>query len=276
MLSDNEETVLNGLGLKHSQAKVYFALVKQGPSKVATISQVTKISREHLYPLLNSLEKMGLVEKELGVVNIYLATPLDYVLQMLVRNRQQEFSDLETKVKAIVERYQRRSIEVMAGSENSQREIKVTSNKTRSLNKAQDWFENAKIQIDLMHTWRRFVQFWNHYEEPLTEALDRGVKIRQLVDMPRNLGSDSAFLNREIFADQRFELRFISNAGGNFAVLDNEKIFMSATHAQDDLAKTPLLFSNYEGFVGILRNYFQISGEAARGWGANNNFSQPT
>jgi sugar-specific transcriptional regulator TrmB len=91
LLSDNEEAVLTNLGLTLSQAKAYFALVKKGPSKASTIAQASKISREHLYPLLNSLEKKGLIEKELGATNIYIAAPLESVLSALIKKGRRRF-----------------------------------------------------------------------------------------------------------------------------------------------------------------------------------------
>ncbi len=170
--------------------------------------------------------------------------------------------ELETKVKAMVKVYEKKNLNATSSQLNIKPEIKVTSSRQRSLNKAQKHFEEAKFQIDLMHTWKRFIQFWGFFEETLRDVMDKGVRIRQLVDFPPDEEKAEKFLNKEVFSNCMFELRFLKEAGGNFVVIDNEGTFMSSTLSSQDLAKTPLLFSNYEGFVGLMQSYFEMACKA--------------
>jgi sugar-specific transcriptional regulator TrmB len=266
LLSNTEEEVLSNLGLTLSQAKVYLALVRKGPSKVTDIVQLSKICREHLYPLLKALEKIGLVERELGIITVYRASPLDGVLPMLVKSKQQEVSELETKAKVIMASYERKKQSALVSSTKIEHEIIVTSNRERTLNKVKNCFESSNSQIDILHIWKRFLQFWNYYEETLINAMARGVRIRQLVELPADLNQANHFLDRKAFTNPMFELRFVAQAGGNFTLLDNEQLFVSTTKGKENLAQTPLLFSNYEGFLGIMKHYFQISWENAYRW----------
>ncbi|MCW4009344.1 MAG: hypothetical protein NWF05_01830 [Candidatus Bathyarchaeota archaeon] len=264
LLSNKEEEVLSNLGLTLSQAKVYLTLIRKGSSKVADISQESKICREHLYPLLNALEKMGLVEKQLGTTTIYVAAPPESALPVLVQNKQQEVSELKTKVKEIMEAYTTKKWSA-SNTRKIKREITVTSNRERSLNKVRNCFENAKSKIELVHTWKRFVQFWDYYEETLIDAMSRGVKIRQIAEYPANL-KQMKLMTRQAFLNKNFELRFINQVGGNIALLDNERIYLSTTHRKENLGQTPLVSSNYEGFVGVMQHYFKLTWKTARHW----------
>jgi sugar-specific transcriptional regulator TrmB len=266
LLSSKEEEVLNNLGLTASQAKVYLALIQNGPSKVAAIAYTASISREHLYEILKSLERAGLVERELGKTTIYKAAPLDGALPMLFKNKQLEISELENKIKSIIESYEKEKTAEPAYSRKAKPEITLTANKIRTLNKGQSFFENAKSQIAVMHTWKRFLQFWNYYEETITKAMNRGVRFLELVELPPDANQAGNFFTKKVFTNEMFELRFASEIGGNFGLIDRERMFMSSTQGKENLAQTPMIFSNYEGFLTILQNYFQTSWKSAYKW----------
>ncbi len=263
--ASSEEEALTSLGLTLSQAKVYLTLAKRGPLKVASISQASKIRREHLYGLLKSLERKGLVEKELGVTIVYAAAPLNVTLPMLVKDKQLEFSKLEKNISSLVANYEKEKVQSTTFTQ-FKPEICVASNRNRILNKVQVYFEAAKVQVDLAHTWKRFVQFWDHYEDTLGEAMRRGVRVRQIVEFPFEEKQPDDSLLREVFTNRMFELKLSPSVGGNFAVLDMEKMFMSSTCSRGKFAQTPLIFSNYEGFIGILQNYFELSWRNSCRW----------
>lgn len=59
----SEDRVLVDLGLTPKQAKVYLALVRFGPLRVAGVSRNSQVARPDVYQTLDKLQQMGLVEK---------------------------------------------------------------------------------------------------------------------------------------------------------------------------------------------------------------------
>lgn len=268
-MSQDEEKVLTNLGLTLSQSKVYLALIHNGPSKVIGIANISGIHRAHLYQILKSLEELGLVEKRLGT-GLYTSTPLNEALKTLIKQRQDEIHKVELEAKAIIESHKK----IPKTLDDS--EIILTSNKALTLNKAQKYIETATKTLDLMHTWKRFIQLWQHYEVTFESAMKRGVAIRQIVQAPKDSNQAPNFLSKHVFKNKLFELRLIPVTGGNFTIIDDERILISTTQEKENLGETPLLFSNYEGLLGLMQNYFSVSWKNATKWNEAKNCSSFT
>ena len=253
MVFTNREYLLVSLGLTSSQARVYMALVRNGPSKVSSISQSSGIHRAHLYEILRSLEKAGFVERTLGDGG-FSAAPIKESALVLIKHKQKEIAELENQVSAIVEE----PTKPTQNSENK-REILLISNKNRTLNMVQKSLESCKSNLDLMHTWRRFSQLWPYFSTTFTDAMSRKVVIRQIVEAPKDIFHARLFLNRKIFQNKSLELRFVPITGGNFALIDNNKLLLSTTSSHENLGEAPFIYSNCEGLLGLFHNYFEVS-----------------
>lgn len=259
--SNREEQTLTNLGLTPSEAKVYLALVHNGPSKVIPISQASGIHRAHLYEILRSLEENGLVDRTLET-GVFTATPLKEIAPLLIKRKQEEIATLEKQVNAIADSEPYRN-----SVSQEKREIVLTSNKNRTLNQGQKYFEAAIGQIDSMHTWKRFAQFYEYFETLMNQLMARGIKLREIVEFPRDRGQAEEFLKRKIFQHKNFVLRFVDKTGGNFNLIDGKMLLMSTTVEKENLAETPFIFANYEGLLGIMNNYFQLA------WGTASDFT---
>jgi len=236
------------------QARVYLALARNGPSKVTAVSRISGIHRTHLYETLKSLTEKGFVVKQLSSSE-YSAVPLKDAAQFLVRDKQQEVAKLENAVNEIAESlYEKKDL-----AKEIKRELFLSSNKTYSISKSRKYIDSATAQVDQMHTWKRFTQLWQLFDEHLTGTMNRGVKIRQIVEIPKDIVQAQRFLSGEVFANPLFELRFVTKTGGNLTIIDDKAIFLSTSQERENLGETPLVFSNYEGLLGLMRNYYDYS-----------------
>jgi HTH-type transcriptional regulator, sugar sensing transcriptional regulator len=249
--ADNKENTLVDLGFTSLQAKVYLVLAHNGPSKVNAISKLSQIHRTHLYEVLKSLEERGYVEKQL-VTSVYSAVSLQEVASSLVAHRRQEISKLEIELAEIVKTLPQQNPDY----EKKKIELVLSPNKTSNFAKGHKYIDSAKQQVDLMHTWKRFTQFWAIFEDHMAETMSRGVKIRQIVEMPPDINQAQKYLTKEIFENPLFQLRIVTRTGGNVTVIDDSAVFFSTSKDKENLGETPLIFSNYEGLLGIMRNYF--------------------
>ena len=256
-IPQSEEEVLTNLGLTSSQAKVYLTLVHNGPSKVMLISKNSGIHRAHLYEILRTMEETGFVEKKLET-GMYLATPLKEVAPILIRKKQQEIAKLETDVNKIVE-----YIPAKTATTENKPEISLTLNRKRTLNMVQRYIENAKSEIKLMQTWKRFIQFWEYYEKSIDKATEKGVTIKEVVEFPKDYRKAREFLRKRVFKNRLIELKFVNKTGGNFAIVDHSMLLLSTTQESANLGETPFLLSNYEGLMRLLQDYFELSWQTA-------------
>jgi sugar-specific transcriptional regulator TrmB len=63
-----------GLGLTGRQARVYLAMVKPGGGKAKVIADFLLVNRQEIYRLIDSLQLMGLVQRNVTVPTTFTAT----------------------------------------------------------------------------------------------------------------------------------------------------------------------------------------------------------
>jgi len=253
-----DESLFESLGLTPSQVRVYLALVYSGPSKVSQLSKNSGIHRTHLYQILRSLESSGLVEKNL-VDGYFKSTPLKDALEMVICRKHQELKKIEAAAKAMNDFSKPNSV-----LENKP-ELLLFTNKIQISKKINQCFEQSKKTICLMQTWTRFLQFWDLYSGTFLDAMNRGVTIKQVVTFPENK-LQKLSINIKSCLNPRFDLKFVSKIGGNYAIFDDEKVLMNTCVEKRLLGDAPLLFSNYPGLIETVRVYFDLTWASGSCW----------
>jgi len=95
-------SILEKIGLTHSEIKVFLALIELGNSSVGPITEKAKVASSKSYELLNKLMNKGLVTtyKE-GGINYFKAVHPSRLLDY-VNEKKQEFEKYESKLNKIV------------------------------------------------------------------------------------------------------------------------------------------------------------------------------
>jgi sugar-specific transcriptional regulator TrmB len=231
-------------------------LAQKGPSSVNSIAQNSGIHRTHLYEILKSLKDRGFVQKQL-VGSLYVATPLKEAAQTLVKAKQEEILNLENKITDLVNSLPKESQEYSSGKN----ELLLSNSKSFTFSKGQKYIDAAKSQVDHMHTWKRFTQLWQIVEDHMTVTMNRGIKVRQITEIPPDISQSTRFLNRPVFKNANLDIRFVNRTGGNVSIVDNERVFLSTSQDKENVGESPLLFSNYSGLLGLMRNYYEYCWE---------------
>jgi sugar-specific transcriptional regulator TrmB len=78
-------------GLTSLQSRVYLALIKEGKSNVTKISEVSDIDKSNVYRALKDLEKLELIETQIGPSKIYKPVPLSICLSILLKKKERRF-----------------------------------------------------------------------------------------------------------------------------------------------------------------------------------------
>ncbi len=101
---------LESLGLEKLDAQVYVFLGKRGPQKGKEIIKALKISRQHLYPILKTLQNRGLVSATLEHPARFSAMPFEEALDLFVKAKMEEAQLLQRGKAEILSNWKKISI----------------------------------------------------------------------------------------------------------------------------------------------------------------------
>ncbi|WP_131103870.1 helix-turn-helix domain-containing protein [Ornithinimicrobium sufpigmenti] len=89
-MAEHGNLLLGGLGVSGTEEATYRALLRSGPSTLASLAERAQLSRESLRRMLPSLEELGLVSRLPGRPLRLTATPPGVALDALAARRQDE------------------------------------------------------------------------------------------------------------------------------------------------------------------------------------------
>jgi sugar-specific transcriptional regulator TrmB len=79
-----------GLGLKRTDAQVYIYLAKKGPQKGKDLSNALKLPKQRLYPCLNCLKHMKLINSTPNRPATFSAVSFEEALDLLMKAKLEE------------------------------------------------------------------------------------------------------------------------------------------------------------------------------------------
>ncbi|MEM3384167.1 MAG: helix-turn-helix domain-containing protein [Nitrososphaeria archaeon] len=94
--------LLRELGLSGREAEVYLFLWKKGPQKAHSIASYLNIDRAQTYRLLNNLKEKGMIEVTIEAPSRYVATPIEPLIESLLKTKKTEVAHLENKKQEII------------------------------------------------------------------------------------------------------------------------------------------------------------------------------
>ena len=265
--SEEDLETLKELGLTELQGKVYLALTTIGECKAGKVSEFSKVTRPDIYRVLRELQSLNLVEKIIGTPEEFVATPLEKGISILYEARLTKLRNLHEKTEKLVSKFAKSKPRVMTTSgnfkfvETSERGAVLAEILER--NKGRNW-----QTLDIVSSWKRAARWSIVNRKEIDETLNRGVKIRLVVDEP-NGASKSSLRNLDVLNKKPFfQLRFASSEPpALLSIEDNDEVNMI-------LNPTPYgvggfgrcLFSNHPGFVGLTRAYFDSLWAKSKDW----------
>jgi sugar-specific transcriptional regulator TrmB len=88
---------LKGFGLNRTDAKIYVHLAKKGPSKARTLYTELKLTKQQLYPCLQSLQKKGMIYAKLERPAVFYALPFEKVLDLFTGRKINEAEEAQKR-----------------------------------------------------------------------------------------------------------------------------------------------------------------------------------
>lgn len=251
---DTEVQTMTKLGLTSRQAMVYLWLAKSGISPIKSIARGTKIARQHIYKIAESLNEIGLVEKILDVPTKFRATPIEIGISILMENKNKEFTSLKSETTDLIEVVKKQAIKSSVQEEKP--EFVVVSGKALTLSKLQQGLDDSKETIDGIGAWIGIKKAFHNNFENMKKSLDNGVKIRQIIDTPPDT---NLFKNelKELLEHPSYSIKCVPPPPPAIMFLCDKKEVM-VSHSVASPEETPDLWVNNQHLVTILQDYFEM------------------
>jgi sugar-specific transcriptional regulator TrmB len=198
---------------------------------------------------------LGLVERTISRPVRFKALPLREGIDFLIKQKKQETKKMEQRAKKFIENYRQ---------ENDNYEIRenephfvLTARKIASLQKRGDEIDNAQKSIDFISSWKRFPRTIQTFGENGIKALERGVKMRVILEKPK-LMNQIPELVKKLKEHPNYRLRYvIDNPKAIIGIFDKERAIIK-TSASVGLAEKPSLWTDNPCFLSVLSDYFEL------------------
>ncbi len=241
------------MGLTILEARVYLALAKAGKATIATISKTSKVARPDVYRTLAKMQEKGLVEKILAIPTQFKLIPMKQSLLTLLENKRNEFLEVQEKTTELFLNFKENNSKSTLREDEAQ--LRLISEQA-TVRREKGVLDAVQRSFDEVTTWSYphtalFVDM-----DDVTEALQRGVKIRVIIDKPdEKILSD---IIEKLKKYPAFKIKYLPNAPkALMSVYDNKEAWI-CTCTQPVQKECPSLWTNNPCLLAILQDYFEI------------------
>ena len=251
MLQENEIQTLVDMGLTELQARVYLALAISGRSSARTITNLSNVARQEIYRILSELLELGLVHKIISTPTKFESLSLSDCISLMLEKRIKKTDELLAKTRELLRKHKfNEDVE------------KPTDVGYQFVEIPQKWVsirqEEKKLKalqtLDLLVSLKKFKPWIFLYEEKMMTALNKGAKIRFIIDKPE---CDISAINA-LRKKPSFKIRYVlKHPLVQFAIINNEEASLST--APFTSTRPPLLISNHPSFVHLAQQYFEMT-----------------
>jgi sugar-specific transcriptional regulator TrmB len=242
---------LTELGLTFNQARIYVSLLRsKQPLAAKIISETTNITRQDVYRILPSLQKIGLIEKTITAPTMFKATPLKLGVSILVKNKISQHNELIKKADQISSE----NFEVHSTSGEEPDFILIPGNEA-VIQKINSLTENIQESLDIVSSKRRFSRAVVAFSDSRMKALKRGAIIRVVTE---RLAPTNSEIRKILAAEKKAGVmtRYVSTQSPVLFLLFDNKEIMIITSAHGTL-DTSALWSNNSSLIAMSKTFFE-------------------
>jgi sugar-specific transcriptional regulator TrmB len=253
---DNQEAnqVLMKLGLTLNQARILLALDQYNKLTVKEISNISKVAREAVYRIIPELQNLGLVERELGNPNKFLAINLDVAVKTLLNRRQQETNYLIKKSQELLIIKEKLNKDKTSGFESH---ITLLANDEMVLRKVEQSIKALKKNYLIIAPMNRHQRAIFEFGKILDEALLRGVMIRNVVEKSEGYTKIPKIV-REFHLHPWAKIRYYGSGSQTTLLIFDEKEVIILLGKTSEFAGSPALMTNNKLLVSLACEYFNL------------------
>lgn len=250
-----EVQTLTEFGLTPSQAKVYLTLVSLGgDSKAQTIYKFSKVARQDIYRILNELQQIGLVEKVIAQPMKFKAITLEGATTILLKREERSFSALKSKAKELLEKTNGEITNAVTQQVGDR--FAIITDLDAIAHRAKDSIANSKQKIDHITPYRELAPWLAYLSDALSNALNRGVEIRWITELPQNLEEFPEIIQKYL-ENAHFKFRIaLFDLEAKVVIFDKKETIM-ALSTECKIGEAPALWSDNPCLTSMIAEYFE-------------------
>jgi sugar-specific transcriptional regulator TrmB len=245
---DSEVQTFISLGLTICQSKVLLFLVRSEASSATLIAKGTGISRPDIYRILPSLFKLGLIRRIISTPVKFEAVQFKEIISILVENKTSEMNFLKKKLESIL--YKDKTIKKISRPKYDF--LLIPKGKAILKNRMKSVKETNE-KLDLIISFSKNRNSDKTIDEDvlngLDRALNRGVKIRHITDLPFDIKSVPNEV-KKVWTHPLFQVKVVSDPlNCSLGIHDQKEFYISLSPSKrldksDDFwSKNPTLLA---------------------------------
>jgi sugar-specific transcriptional regulator TrmB len=209
-----------------------------------------------VYPALEKLQQVGLVEKIIKNPPNYKAIPLKEGLSLLLETKTNQYE----KVKADTE-----TLRNIIKTEEPKDAIQTESSQfilipegRAVIDRIASAIEKTQLTIDLVLSWKRFSRgISSEFAEEIENAWAKKVKTRFIIERPFK-SKTSEQLIQYCIGKPSCQLRFVQDHSETvFGIYDKKEVFI-IIFSKTDLQSSPALWSNNDALISLALDHFEM------------------
>ena len=253
MKSEERIWVLTKLGFTLDQARIYLAIVQEGPATVKKIAEVSKITRPDIYRIIPTLQKKGIVEKLIAKPAIFRAIPMAHVLPTWLKRKTAEINKLKMKTEEMISDFQNTLVKSV---QETNAEFSVTFGKEAIIQGIKEKLLKTHSKLCVVTSHDRFSARILEFEKSYREILKKGVKISIATD--RHVPHDKALKTiQNLMKDSNFEVKYFDGVPSTIVtIFDNKEASVTLSETAKDV-QASAVWSNNPCFVALVQSYFE-------------------
>ena len=219
---------LGMFGMTEYEAKVYLTLLLKGAQEASKVSKYSGLPRPHTYSVLKALHMRGLVTVIPESINRYRAVPLDEGLDVLIEEKEKQFSTLrmakdhllaEIKPKEAIPSENHGPVMLYYGRQNIYKLI-------------DEMFLRCEHDVEIMTTSHGIVRFYKYFSDVASQFRSKNIAVRFIAPVTPEVENIARKLS------QLVEIRAIDTLPPIRFVLVDGKEILFAEYPEDDFKST--------------------------------------
>ncbi len=223
-----------------------------GKEDAKVLSQQTRTPRTETYRILDELEEIGLVDKQLTAPYIYEAAPIQFGTQVLITKQLEEYNQNQKDLDRLIQKFDK----IKEIPQEIEPKITINKGKHKLLQVLTTGQKHAQFNVDFISTTKRWMQIIEYCYDNWEESLNRGVHYRGILE---ELNAEINFPEnaRGLLRKPNLELKIVKNTfGENYAIFDNKEAAFNFTPSKS-LADSSTIWTNHPTMVAILEEHFE-------------------
>jgi sugar-specific transcriptional regulator TrmB len=261
LLPEDSIEILVELGLTHTEAKAYVALLCLKAATARNIHKASNIARQNIYQLLSDLEEKGLIEKVIAKPAKFKPIPADKAILILLQRKKERNRQLR---KRAIKHFRNFEIGRAKTELDKNAQFLLLSKSETSplgpIDKLGKAVNNAKKSVVSLITFPLFMKVQLMDENIWKKAVKRGVKLKFIIARRANEKSEIN-LDPLLENTNNFEIKWTSSLPtATVLLIDDNEVFCRVGNN----IESPVLWSSSPPFVGMIRDYLKMKWQSLK------------